>query len=281
MKRSDSVRRGLLPGALAGLAGGVVFGAAMTQLGALPTIASLVRAESDGVGLIIHLFVTTILGAGFGLLVRHQRPGAGETLFWGLAYGTLWWFLGPLTLLPLLLGDGLTWDLPAAQQAFPSLLGHVLYGASTGFTFVLFERERRAETGGLGIGRGALMRGALSGLLGGWLLGRMLGAQDQLLALSAIMGAESLTVARLTVLVIGLLAGLGFAVLYPGPFDSAGAGLTPGMVYGFFWWVAGARTLLPLLDGAGLAWSLDAARQGFTALPGYLLFGTAVAMLCQ
>jgi uncharacterized membrane protein YagU involved in acid resistance len=270
-----------LPGALAGLVGGLVFGAAMTQLGLLPTIASLVRAESDAVGLIVHLFVAAIIGAGFGLLVWHQRPGAGETLFWGLAYGTLWWFLGPLTLLPLLLGDGLAWDVHAAQDAFPALLGHVLYGASAGLAFVLFEPERRAETRGLRAARGALMRGVLAGLLGAWLLGRMLDAQDQLLTLSAMMSAESLTIAWLATLLIGLLAGLGFAALYPRPFDSAGAGLTRGMVYGFFWWVAGALTLLPLLDGTGLAWSLDAARKGFATLPGYLLFGAAVALVYQ
>jgi hypothetical protein len=281
MKRRDIVRSGLLPGALAGLVGGLVFGAAMTQLSLLPTIASLVGAESDAIGLIVHLIVAALIGTGFGLLVWHQRPGVGETLFWGLAYGTLWWFLGPLTLLPLLLGDGLTWDVHAAQDAFPALLGHMLYGASTGLAYVLFEPKRRTETRRLRTARGALMRGALAGLFGAWLLGRMLEAQDQLLALSAMMSAESLAIAWLATLLIGLLAGLGFAMLYPHPFDSAGAGLTRGMVYGFFWWAAGALTLLPLLDGTGLAWSLDAARRGFATLPGYLLFGAAVAVVYQ
>jgi uncharacterized membrane protein YagU involved in acid resistance len=281
MRRSDVVRRGLLPGALAGLVGGLVFGAAMSQLGLLPTIASLVRAESDAVGLIVHFVVAAIVGAGFGLLVWHQRPSAGETLFWGLAYGSLWWFLGPLTLLPLFRGAGLAWDVHSAQDAFPALLGHVLYGAGTGLAFVFFEPERRTKALSTGFGRGALMRGALAGLLGAWLLGRVLDAQGQLLALSAMMNAESLTIAWLVTLLIGLLAGLGFAVLYPHPFDSAGAGLTRGMVYGFFWWVAGALTLLPLLEGAGLAWSLDAARQGFATLPGYLLFGSVMALAYQ
>ena len=75
MKRSDIVRCGLLPGALAGLVGGLVFGAAMTQLGLLPTIASLARAESDAVGLIVHLIGATIIGAGFGLLLVELPQG--------------------------------------------------------------------------------------------------------------------------------------------------------------------------------------------------------------
>lgn len=281
MKQPDIVRDGLLPGALAGLVGGLVFGVAMSQLELLPTIASLVRAQSAWVGMIVHLIGAAVIGAGFGLLVWHQQPSAGETLLWGLVYGTLWWFLGPLTLLPLLLGDGLAWDVHAAQDAFPALIGHALYGASTGLAFVFFERKRRTEVVGLSFGRGALMRGALAGLLGAWLLGTVLEAQDQLLALSAMMNSESLTIAWLVTLLIGLMAGLGFAVLYPRPFDSAGAGLTRGMVYGFFWWVAGALTLLPLVESGRLAWSLDAARKGFATLPGYLLFGAVMAVAYQ
>jgi uncharacterized membrane protein YagU involved in acid resistance len=281
MKQPDVLRSGLLPGALAGLVGGLVFGAAMTQLGLLPTIAVLVRSESDVAGFMVHIGAAAIIGAGFGLLVWYQRPGAGETLFWGLAYGTFWWFLGPLTLLPLLLGRGLTWDVHAAQDAFPALLGHVLYGASTGLAFVLLQRDSPAGIGMPRASRGALLRGALAGLLGAWLLGEMLDAQDQLLALSAMMSPGSHAVAWLVTLLIGLLAGLGIAALYPRPIGSAGAGLIRGMVYGFFWWVVGALTLLPLLDGTGLAWSLSAARRGFATLPGYLLFGAAVALFYQ
>ncbi len=40
-----SARQSIVPGALAGLVGGVAFGAAMVELGALPTVASLVRTD--------------------------------------------------------------------------------------------------------------------------------------------------------------------------------------------------------------------------------------------
>ncbi|MGD8624879.1 MAG: hypothetical protein PVJ34_10100 [Anaerolineae bacterium] len=268
MVDEDLIRGGLIPGALAGLVGGLILGATM------PTIASLVQAESALVGLVLHLVAAAIIGAGFGLLVWRQRFHAGEMLFWGLAYGTLWWFLGPLTLLPLLLGQGLAWDLASAQATFPSLLGHMLYGAGTGLAFSLIKRARRPAPG-------ALLRGVLAGLLAAWFLGKMLAAQGQLLTLSAVMGAESMAFAWLAALLLGLLAGLAYAALYPRPFDSAGAGLTRGMVYGFFWWVAGGLSLLPLLSGAGLTWSLAAARQAFATLPGYLLFGAALALLYQ
>jgi uncharacterized membrane protein YagU involved in acid resistance len=296
MKRLDFVKQVLLPGALAGLAGGLIFGLAMSQLGVLPTVASLVRTDSAVVGFIVHMVIAAIVGAGFGVLVWHQRAGAGETLLWGLTYGTLWWFLGPLTLLPLLLGNPLAWDLPAAQAAFPSLLGHLWYGATTGLAYVTLRRRRDKETRGQGnkeinevqavspdhpvtMSWGHMLRGALAGLLGGWLLGAMLDAQSQLLALWPAMTGRSHIAAWLVTLLIGLLAGLGYALLYPRPTDSAGVNLIRGTAYGFAWWVAGALTLMPLVGGAGLTWTVDAARAGFATLPGYLLFGAIVALI--
>jgi len=288
MKWPDVFKRIMLPGALAGLVGGLVFGAAMIQLGMLPTVASLVQIESGVAGFIIHMILAAILGVGFSLLVWHQRGGAGEMLFWGLIYGTLWWFLGPLTLLPLLVGQGLMWDIHAVQAAFPSLPGHLWYGASMAIALTLLQRAWPIAASGLSndstslsrgrLTAGALVRGALAGLLGAWLLGGLLDSQDQLLAFSAMMSMGSAQAAWLLILVTGVLAGLGYALLYPRPGDSAGAELIRGTVYGFFWWVAGALTLLPLLDSGHLAWSLEAAQSSFALLPGFLLFGAAMAL---
>ncbi|WP_407284935.1 hypothetical protein [Streptomyces sp. BP-8] len=78
-------------------------------------------------GFAVHLLIAAIIGSIFGVLVARQR----ELLLWGLAYGVLWWFLGPLTLLPILLGEPVAWDVATAQDLIPSLLGHLAYGAST------------------------------------------------------------------------------------------------------------------------------------------------------
>jgi uncharacterized membrane protein YagU involved in acid resistance len=300
VKQSGVLRHGVMPGALAGLIGGLAFGAAMSQLSMLPTVASLVRTSSDTVGFAVHLFISGLLGAGFGLLVWYQDRSTGETLFWGLTYGILWWFLGPLTLLPLVQGAGLMWDIYSVQELFPSLLGHLWYGAITALVFSALtfsfaigtrvnprdeqdetskRRERQLETSQ--ISAGVLLRGAVSGLLGAWLLGRLLDDQDQLLTFSQMMGAGSRQTAWLLLVMTGLLAGLGYASLYPSPKDSSGAGLVRGVVYGFLWWFAGALTLMPLMYEGRLAWSLNAARSGFAFLPGFVLFGAAVALLYQ
>jgi uncharacterized membrane protein YagU involved in acid resistance len=201
-------------------------------------------------------------------------------LFWGLIYGLLWWVIGPLTLVPLVRGSGLSWDLATAQHNIPSLIGHLLLGATIGLALALFRRDWRDSRVPM---RGPLLRGAVAGLLAAWLLSILLDAQDKLMAMSAMlpnmMTADSRSSALFITLIIGLLAGLLFALLYPDPFDGTGAGLIRGTVYGFLWWVVGARTLISLLGGDRQAWSLDAIRADFPTLPGYVLFGTLLVLL--
>ena len=281
MKWSEFLRGGILPGGLAGLAGGAVFGITMSDLGLLPAFAQLVRTDSSLVGFVVLMVVAAIVGAGFGALVWYQRPSVGETLFWGLAYGVFWWYLGPLTLMPLLQGDGLTWDVSSAQVAFPFLLGHVLYGGTTGLALVFLQWRRYLRSGNLYVTGGAVLRGGLAGLLGAGLLGVMLNEQDQLLAFAAMVESDSVSVAWLPTLLTGVLAGFVFSLLYPHPAEGAGAGFVRGMVYGFFWWVLGGLTLVPLLSGAGLAWPLEEVRQSFVTLPAYFFFGTTVALFYQ
>jgi hypothetical protein len=59
-----------------------------------------------------------------------------DGLHLGMLYGGAWWFLGPLTLMPLLLGQpvGSRWTLEAMYRMFPSLIGHLVYGAILGLT---------------------------------------------------------------------------------------------------------------------------------------------------
>ena len=274
-------RTGILPGVLAGVAGGLVLGSTMAELGILEGVGQVVGLNTVLAGFVLVLVVAALMGAGLGLLIWYQRPGAGETLVWGLVYGAFWWYLGPLTLLPLLRGQGLTWDLSSAQAAFPALLGLVLYGAITGLVLVLLQWKRHSPVITEHFGGGTLIRGALAGLLAAGLLGAALDAQGQLLAVTAPLNGGSNFAAWLVTLVIGLLAGGGFAVLYSNPPDGSGAGLIRGTVYGFFWWVVGPLTLVPLLGGAGLTWSVDGIRPVFATLPGYLLFGAGVALFYQ
>lgn len=67
--------------------------------------------------------------------------------------------------------------------------------------------------------------------------------------------------------VLGLLFGLGFGARV----RTAGTGLLWGQAYGVLWWVLGSLTLLPLVDGRGLRWSVAAIHAGSSQLLGRLL----------
>jgi uncharacterized membrane protein YagU involved in acid resistance len=127
--------RAIRHGVFAGLAGGMVFGMMMAMMGMLPMVAGLVGSNSAVVGFIVHMLISAVIGGGFGLILgaTGMHGGAGT----GLAYGFLWWILGPLTLMPLFMGRGFgaAWNLHALEQAVPSLIGHLVFGLVLGLTY--------------------------------------------------------------------------------------------------------------------------------------------------
>lgn len=131
-------------GALAGLAGGLVFGIMMGMMGMLTMIAGMVGSSSAAVGFLLHMVISALIGVGFGVLLHRFTGRPLQSTTAGLLYGGVWWMLGPLTLMPLMMGMGTQWSSGAARAALPSLMGHMIYGAILGFTY--YKLERRTES---------------------------------------------------------------------------------------------------------------------------------------
>ena len=91
----------------------------MAQLGVLPTVATLVGLGSSRAGFAVHMAISALVRAGFGLMVRRQRCGPSRTMFLGAAYGA-WCASGPLTLLPLALGGPGAGTWPPPRRVFPA-----------------------------------------------------------------------------------------------------------------------------------------------------------------
>jgi len=273
-------RQTILPGALAGLGGGIAFGAAMIELGVLPSVASLVRTDSPTVGFIVHMTIAAIVGAGLGIVLR-GRWAAGDLVFWGVAYGAFFWFLGPITLAPLILGRLPTWDVAAAQAAYPSLLGHVIWGATAGTALVAIKaRTARPDSSAATAATttlrlpGVVLRGLTAGVLGFAAIGLLPAGPERMLSPwgeggDAIPGSFG----------IALLGAVVYAVLHPGSSSTAGAAVVRGAGFGFLLWVIGGLTVLPVLRGEGLNWSIPDARASFPALPGTILFSAVTALI--
>ena len=136
----------ILHGVYGGLAGGLVFGMMMAMMGMLPMIGKMIGQPIAAAGFLLHMFNSAIIGAGFAIVVSGIKAGAGSrgaALASGLTYGAAWWVLGPLTLMPLFMGMGLgvNWNLTAAAAMLPSLMGHMIYGAVLGLTYVTLQNR--------------------------------------------------------------------------------------------------------------------------------------------
>jgi uncharacterized membrane protein YagU involved in acid resistance len=136
--------RALATGTVAGLAGGLLFTAVLLEVDGLPTIAGLADARSTLVGVAVHLLIAVLIGSSFAVLFRRETIDAASSLAWGISYGVVWWFLGNLTLLPWLLGQRPEWTAADLAEGFPSLVGHLLYGAGLGLVLGALRLRSRA-----------------------------------------------------------------------------------------------------------------------------------------
>ncbi len=120
-----------------GIMGGLVFGMMMAKMGTLPMIGGMIGLPHVAAGFLVHMMISVSIGASFGLLLGPWLNTRGKSLAFGAAYGASWWVLGPLTLMPLMMGMGLgvNWNATAAAAMLPSLMGHVVFGLVMGFAY--------------------------------------------------------------------------------------------------------------------------------------------------
>ena len=132
---SRELRRDSSAGSLAGLAGGLVFWGALQAQDMTSTVPGLLGISLSPWGTAYHLLVSIFLGAVFAGVVRYQARAFAAVISGGALYGLLWWIAGPITFGALIDGHGPSWSLSEAGIAFPSLIGHLLYGGLTGIGF--------------------------------------------------------------------------------------------------------------------------------------------------
>lgn len=131
-----------------GLIAGVVFGLMMQMMTALapdgsemPVIAmigQIVGSPTVLAGWVYHLFNSAVIGALFGWVLGGRVHNYTSGLTWGAAYGFVWWIVGGLLLMPILLGMPAFAPLMMPEMrmvAMGSLVGHLIYGLILGGTF--------------------------------------------------------------------------------------------------------------------------------------------------
>jgi hypothetical protein len=109
--------------------------------GVLSKVAGLETNFFGFKGLAIHLTVSAFIGMTYGLLFRNEGSSWSLGASWGWLFGLIWWYVGPMTLLPLALTGECDWSTNAASALLPSLVGHLVYGAVTASVFLLLEHR--------------------------------------------------------------------------------------------------------------------------------------------
>jgi hypothetical protein len=136
-----TLKQRVVGGVVGGIAGGLVFGAMMAMMGMLPMVASVVGSQSPVVGFLYHMFNSVIIGALFGLGFGALSRNYGQGALFGLIYGVIWWVLGPMILMPLMLGMGLQFGAAFTPPMLMSLVGHLAYGLITGLVYTAYSKR--------------------------------------------------------------------------------------------------------------------------------------------
>jgi uncharacterized membrane protein YagU involved in acid resistance len=282
--------RALIVGSLAGLLGGWAFGSWMGQTAIYPTLASIFGSNSATLGAVIHYTISVMIGASFGLLFQRDIHGGGSSLSWGAAYGLLWWFLGPLTFLPILQGRAVDWSFQRGSVLFGSLVGHLIYGIIAGLAYAFLDRvwvgffyesdplRREPEGSGTQLLHN-LGWGLVASLVGGLLFSLIMLSTGTLPRVAAIVGGNSVLLGFVVHLIISVLIGMSYGFLFTHEAPDFGTSLAWGLVYGLLWWFLGPLTLFPLLLGGSVLWNLAAVGQVLPSLLGHLIYGAATALV--
>jgi uncharacterized membrane protein YagU involved in acid resistance len=130
-----AVTQRLVAGALAGLVGGLLFGMIMGMGGMLPMVAMLVGSKEPLVGFIVHMLIAAIIGLGFGAVFGANAVTESHGALWGVVYGLIWWVLGPLLIMPTMMGMGPQFGMAFTPPMLMSLVGHLIYGLATGLAY--------------------------------------------------------------------------------------------------------------------------------------------------
>jgi len=142
----STIRSGVFAGVIAALVFGVLMMAMMPAT--IGKIAALYGASSTVSGFVIHLIHGGLIGGLFGLFA-HQGLSRLAASSYGLLYGSLWWVLGPVLIMPTWLGAGPRLSGEGLQAALPSLPGHLVFGLVLGLLFLSFcpSRQMKSEEG--------------------------------------------------------------------------------------------------------------------------------------
>lgn len=243
----------------------------------------------DGMGQdLLRVGGAAVIGAGYGLLFQRAAREVGAGVGYGLAYGMLWWCLGPLTVLPLWRGEAIDWSGEGVAREYGAFVAHVFFGLLLGLVYAIVDRvwvtlfvaSDPLRAGREGIGTHTLLalgRGGASGLVGGLVFSLAMLDTGILPYVASLVGGSSPWLGFAVHLLLSVLIGMVYGLLFRRHVTDLATALGSGLLYGLVWWFLGQLTLFPWLLGEPFDWSLLGASTALPSLIGHLAYGAATA----
>jgi len=92
------------------------------------------------IGFIVHLMISAIIGALYSVVASRLSSGWLVSMGASIVYGVIWWVLGALIMMPLMLGmTDMVFQIGDTQ--WMSLIGHGIFGIITAGFFTLIQRR--------------------------------------------------------------------------------------------------------------------------------------------
>ena len=130
---SDDMRRGIIPGVIAGYLFLAYAGPGMQDM-----VGGMIGADAF-IGFILHIVISMVIGAVYtGLFMQYVDLGNPlvNIVVGGLIYGLIWWIVGGLIIMPLIAGG----EMLQIDLSHPSLFGHIIFGHALAFLVVLRDK---------------------------------------------------------------------------------------------------------------------------------------------
>ncbi|SIS45318.1 hypothetical protein [Salimicrobium flavidum] len=139
---NHSTWRSAVYGGIGGIAGGTLFGIMMQMQGMLVMLAGTMGSESALVGWLIHMMISIIFGVSFGLLAIVTPNLFTLTIAFSIAI----WVIGPLLIMPLMMGMGTNLAAAFTPEQLMSLATHLFYTVITAGVYYTLEKKDSVKT---------------------------------------------------------------------------------------------------------------------------------------
>lgn len=135
---TDSATQALKFGVIGGIVGGIVFGLFMQLQGMMGMIASMMGSQSIFVGWVTHMGISIIFGLSFAVLTFVISNVWTLSLLFGVGI----WIVGPLLIMPMMMGMGSNLANAFTPSMLMSLVTHIAFSFILGAVFKVLTKRK-------------------------------------------------------------------------------------------------------------------------------------------